>query len=312
MAQFIMAAPSSENEADLWAEDEVLPAPSGDQGSMWAVQSGDTYVPCDSSERVLPPGVYEAGITPNGYIFQKKDINFDELLALPDSKSEEIIAGIETFWAREEHFRKFKFLWKRGVLLYGSPGSGKTSTVQIVIKNLLEKGGLALIVDSPRIAAYALSILRKIEPDRKIIVILEDIDATMMKYGEPELLALLDGELQIDNVVFMATTNHPEKLPPRIVNRPSRFDVVELVGMPTAEARELYIETKMKFKDPAKVAKWVEATDGYSLAHIKELIVSIEVFEIPFEKAIARLDKMRTAKLSVEDPIFGGVGGNYV
>ena len=75
----------------------------------------------------------------------------------------------------------------------------------------------------------------------------------------------MDGELQIDNVLFVATTNYPEKLDRRLVCRPSRFDIIRKVGMPTASAREVYLQTKNKrlCSDSAELADWVKQTEGF-------------------------------------------------
>ena len=62
-------------------------------------------------------------------------------------------------------------------------------------------------------------------------------------YAESEYLSLLDGENQIGNVVYVATTNYPEKLDKRFTDRPSRFDVVQKISMPNEDGKKiLYIK----------------------------------------------------------------------
>jgi hypothetical protein len=261
---------------------------------MWAVQ-GPNFFPCDEAVKTLEPGQYEVQHSQSsGYFFQRKLANFDELMQLPDSASEEMIQNIKTFWTKEEHFRSFGFLWKRGILLWGPAGSGKTSTLQLISQDIVEMGGISVYVTHPGTCAQGLSIFRRIEPDRPCVVMLEDLDAMISNHGEHEVLALLDGELQIDNVVFIATTNYPERLDKRIVNRPSRFDIVKLIGMPNAAARKMYLSKKNKrlVKKPEELAQWVKESDGFSIAHLKELIVSVEVFEVSLNHAIKRLRKM--------------------
>ena len=63
----------------------------------------------------------------------------------------------------------------------------------------------------------------KIENNRKCIVILEDLDSLISNFGESHYLEMLDSAKTIDNILFIATTNYPEKLDPRIYNRPGRF-----------------------------------------------------------------------------------------
>jgi hypothetical protein len=354
---------------------------------MWAVQ-GHNFFPCDEAVKTLPPGQYEVQHSQSsGYFFQRKMANFDELMRLPDSASEEMYQNIETFWTKEEHFRSFGFLWKRGILLWGPAGSGKTSTLQLISQSIIDKGGLSIYVNHPAITAQGLEIYRRIEPNRPCVVMLEDLDAMISNHGEHEVLALLDGELQIDNVVFIATTNYPERLDKRIVNRPSRFDIVKLIGMPNAAAREMYLGKKNKrlltstlpckhctgtavtevivtravaevpaipeipaieeirneageitteaVKAVAAVAavpkvppvmgekpcgfcegkgntpeidEWVKESDQFSIAHLKELIVSVEVFEVSLAHAIKRLKKMMDHPPKSTDPSTEKIG----
>ena len=270
---------------------------------MWA-NYGDTFSPCERAVENLPAGQYTVEHShERGIFFQRHAVNLDDLLILPDSASEEVIQGIEYFWTREENFREFGFLWKRGVMLYGPPGSGKTSTLQILSKKIVERDGISVYISNPSLGAKGLELLRRIEPTRPLVVMLEDIDAIVQEYGEPELLALLDGELQIDNVVFIATTNYPERLDKRLKNRPSRFDIIKKIGMPSPAARETYLLAKNPRlqKNPEELMKWVKSTDGFSVAHLKELIVSVEVLNTPFDLAHKRLKVMIQSTISSEE-----------
>jgi len=274
-------------------------------GQMWAVYGDRNFMVCEKAVGILPAGQYTIGATEQGIYFTKVTTNIDDLIELPDSITDEIITEIETFWAKEDHFRKFGFLWKRGVLVWGAPGGGKTSCVQLVSKRIVERGGLAIFVTHPHLAAKGLEQLRHVEPHRPIVIILEDVDAIINEHGESDLLALMDGELQIDNVVFIATTNYPEMLDKRFVNRPSRFDSIKKIGMPGPEAREIYIKSKnTRLQAPESKEEldlWVDLTKDFSVAHIKELIVSAEVFQVPVADAAERLRTMITTNLSSAD-----------
>lgn len=270
---------------------------------LWA-KVGDAYFPSDETVKQIPPGQYHIEYSHNrGIYFSRKPVNLDELLILPDSASEEIIENIEYFWTREETFRTLGYLWKRGVLLFGPAGSGKTSTLQIIAKNIITRGGIAVYVKEPKLTAQGLELLRRIEPDRPIIVMVEDIDAIQQAHGEADMLAMLDGDLQIDNVVFIATTNYPEKLDKRLVNRPSRFDIVRKIGMPSAEARAVYLAARnsrlIDLND--EMDMWVASTEGFSIAHLKELIVSVEALGQDFDATITRLNLMIDQTISSTD-----------
>lgn len=280
---------------------------------MWAVYGGRSYSPCEMAVMQMPAGQYTVEISNQlGIYFKRTDVNLDELVQLPDSVSEEVITEIENFWLKEDHFRKFGFLWKRGVLMWGPPGSGKTSTLQVVSERIVSRGGLSIYVDDPDIAAKGLKLLRLVEPKRPLVIMLEDIDAIIDSHGESSLLALMDGELQIDNVVFVATTNYPERLDKRFINRPSRFDIVKKIGMPNETARETYLRAKnVRLGEPEaaeELAQWVALTKNFSVAHLKELIVSVEVFGVKLEQAVARLKTMMDYSPKSADGEDRGVG----
>lgn len=242
----------------------------------------------------LPAGVYRVEMTSSGPVLIKQRIETDSLLELPDDSSAKIIQEFRDFWKLGPEFRKRGFLCKRGFLLYGPPGSGKTSCLQILVKRIAEElDGIAFVLDHPQTAANGLQMLRHIEPKRPLIVVMEDLDALIEKFGENEYLALLDGEAQVDNVVFVATTNYPERLDPRFTDRPSRFDTIRLIGMPSAAARRRYLEVKEPDLAPDELSDWVRRTDGFSIAHLKELIIAVRCFGQPLPDVIERLEEMR-------------------
>ena len=142
-----------------------------------------------------------------------------------------------------------------------------------------------------------------------------DIDAILEMYNESEVLNLLDGLDQVENIVSLATTNYPERLGARVINRPSRFDKRFKIPYPSAEARRVYFEKLFKDVDIKEsgidLDKWVEDTENFSIAHMKELFVAVFILGDDYDHAIETLESMSEKISSDQDssemPIgFGG------
>ena len=200
------------------------------------------------------------------------------LLELPEMRSEFVLDIVERFWNSEKDYKEGnEFViggaaFKAGALIYGPPGSGKTCTIKIISNKLVQRGGTVFYGSgcSPGTVASFLDDFCRVEPNRKSIVILEDIDSLIEHYGESQYLEMLDSAKTIDNVLFIATTNYPEKLDPRIYSRPGRFSHVVKIGLPTNKAREAYL--KAILKNHRDVEEIVAGTNGFTIDHITALV----------------------------------------
>lgn len=246
------------------------------------------------SLKELPAGLYRCtGSHSVGPTLVKQNISVDEIVTLPSNVHDPLLEEFDKFWESKVAFNKRGFIHKRGIFLYGPPGSGKTSAIQLLVKDLVEKkNGIVMFVDNPRLAGECLQMIREIEPERPMIAIFEDLDALVQDYGENEYLALLDGEAQVDNIVFVATSNYPETLDPRFTDRPSRFDVIYLMDMPNDVARESYLKHKEPSLTKAERDFWVRQSEGFSIAHLKEVIVSVQCLGKDFNETIVRIKNM--------------------
>lgn len=259
----------------------------------WAA-ADDAFWAIGESHATIPPGLYSCAVSQSiGPFLRKMSNNIDSLIELPDSESERLLGEVVQFRGLKGKFERHGFLYKRGILLWGPPGSGKTVTIQQLLKLFVRDGnGIAVMLDSPDTATACMHMVRAIEPERQILAILEDLDALIDRYGESGFLNLLDGESQLQNVVYVATTNYPERLDKRFVDRPSRFDTIRYIGMPTAAARKAYLQAKVPTLDDVTMARYVKESDGFSVAYLRELVVLTQCFGLDLEPAIVRLRKM--------------------
>jgi len=291
-----------EIEIDVTAPTPVIEYNSPTGYNQWAVHPGGKFSPTMPTEKKILPGLYEVGQDNQiGFYLQRKKITIDELYHLPSDELQDMIEDIEKFWDRKEKYKEYNFVHKRGILLYGDPGNGKSGIIQLCTKYLIEEmqGIVINLSNGDQIDWYQHLIgpLREIEPDTPLIVILEDIDGIAGEghWSTSMLLNLLDGIKQIDNVVYLATTNYPEKLEERITNRPSRFDRRYEVEMPSDKVREAYIKNKLTPEELLSIDldEWIEKTKGLSLAHMRELVISVCAMGNTFADTMDRLNGLK-------------------
>lgn len=257
--------------------------------TQFNIVGGRGFAPTTPTKESLDAGIYRIVEMQQQYVFLPHTFPTDALIRFPDSKSDEVIAEIKRFWGLREKFDAFGFTHKRGVLLYGPPGTGKTSTLVQIMENHVADDGLVILGDThPSVLTDMLVNLREVEPDRKLLVVMEDVEV-IARFGSV-FTALLDGEKSIGGVVFLATTNYIDQLEERVKARPSRFDQVIEIGPPPRVARELYLKSRNIPAD--QLEAWLDLTDGFSFAHLKELIVSVAVFGAPLKEQAERLAKM--------------------
>jgi AAA+ superfamily predicted ATPase len=260
--------------------------------SQWQVGPNGKYRAAARTVANLPSGVYKIEQDDNGLYLQLQAVISDNIVELPETANVHVLNGMKIFWKRKDRYEKFGFVYKRGVLLWGPPGSGKSVTINLLMKELISLDGIVLLCGHPDYLAHMLQRIRQMEPDRPIIVVMEDIDEIIEKHGEHSILSMLDGENQIANVVYVATTNYPQKLGPRIINRPSRFDERIKVDMPSAVARRAYLKFAAPDLTEDELDKWVKDTENFSVAHLRELVAACYCLDQEYKVTLKRLKSM--------------------
>ena len=268
--------------------------------TQYAIEQGNRFRPTSNTKPKLPPGYYAGGGDNYGIFIEKLPLSTSELIRFPNTIADQVICEFDSFWDKKDEYLSRGESHKRGFLLWGPPGGGKTCTVAFIMKDFIKAGNIVFEFNS--YLMDTLNYFRKIEPKRKIMVIIEDVDNLMRNSDlEHALLQFLDGSVQHKNTIVIATTNYPEQLPDRVINRPSRFDRVSYIGTPSARDREIYIREKSKKLRSNSIKKWVRETEGFTLAHLKELIVSVEVFGLTYKETMNRLNEMRKKDYKSDD-----------
>lgn len=203
-----------------------------------------------------------------------------EDVILPDGLLERIERQTVDFAEQAERLLAAGQSLKRGLLLYGPPGVGKTLTIQYLTgrmpgRTVILTTGLGIGFLKP-----AAQLARSLAPS---MLVLEDVDLIAEERGMPfghagpllfELLNEMDGLQKDSDVIFMLTTNRPETLEPALAARPGRIDLAVELPLPDLAGRRrllgLYArDLQLQDVDLDSIA---ERIDGATPAYIKELL----------------------------------------
>ena len=284
--------------------------------SQWATLDNGAFLPINKTVDKLPSGLYEIkNDSQKGMHLQRINVVSEELFILPSPEIKDIISDIKKFWEGRATFKKYNYIHKRGILLHGDPGGGKSGIIQICVKHVIEKmdGIVINIKDHYQVELFDefIQTVRKIEPSRPLIVVMEDLDALTGedKYTTSKLLNILDGIKQIEGVIYLASTNYPEKLEERVSNRPSRFDRRYRIDPPDSKIRKAYLESKLPKEELENIDinKWIRDSEGFSLAHLKELVISTLVLGNSYDETLTHLREMKN-KPKNKGNKSGGIG----
>jgi cell division protease FtsH len=216
-----------------------------------------------------------------------KDKSWDSVV-LDFKIKTEIKANTIGFLQQSECWIKYGIPLKRGVLLAGEPGTGKT----IICKALMaEADGITCITTN----AYGLNedeyitLLYELAQDLcPCIVFIEDIDLigqNRMEFGYQSgpallsLLAVLDGIEEKRNIVTVATTNCLETLDKALSQRPSRFDRIIKLSVPLVEQRrELIRHICLHIPLDEEVQEYIALkTENCTPAYVQEIVYGLVI-----------------------------------
>ncbi len=212
-------------------------------------------------------------------VFHERPALSREELVLPSGVLEAVEAQVTGIARHRDRLIASGQHLKRGVLLHGPPGTGKTHTLRYLISRLSDATVVMLSGNALQFIGPAVSIARALQP---ALVIVEDVDLIAEDRGmhpgqHPLLFQLLnevDGLTSDADVTFLLTTNRADLLEPALAQRPGRVDQAVELPLPDAEGRRrllaLYrgnLDLKLVDADPI-----IASTEGVTASFFKELL----------------------------------------
>lgn len=241
---------------------------------------------------------------------------------LSNNLSMEIKGEIDTFFSSEDDYKKYGLDWKRGMMLAGRPGNGKT----LICRAVATTAPVPVIycsLDCEDMFRILEQVNRTIRANAPCITIFEDAD-TLGSDGavRSAFLNMLDGLFSSPGVFTIASTNAPDKLDEAFTGRPSRFDSFYIIPDPaTPERMEILMNRlgnngkRLKEKD---VKTLVADMSGLSAACVQEVAVCALMNSFKTKKpleigmlkaALLKIKKhLRASDEGVEKAVRGSVG----
>lgn len=186
----------------------------------------------------------------------------------------------ESFWQRKNWFHERNLPFRRGYLLHGPPGNGKSSAVRALM-TCRDLSAYTLRFFDRNIDDSDLDALfEKAHRHRPSVVLFEDLDRAFPKSGESRtrislqhLLNCLDGVATGEGIVVVATANEPAVLDSAILRRPGRFDRVIHFPNPDEDLRFEYFRRMRSGLADEQLQRAVGATSGFSFAFLREAYI---------------------------------------
>lgn len=240
----------------------------------------------------------------------KPDVTFKDVAGIDEAKEE--LAEIVQFLKTPDKFTKLGARVPKGVLMVGSPGTGKT----LLARAIAGEAGVPFFHTSGSefeemlVGAGASRVRDLFEKAKKAspsLIFIDEIDAVARKRGTTiqsstteqtlnQILVEMDGFEQGTNVIVIAATNRPDVLDPAIL-RPGRFDRRVVLDLPDIEGRKQILAIHARNKplaagvDLEKVAK---RTTGFSGAELENTLNEAAIIA-------AKHDRTEITALDIEE-----------
>lgn len=223
-------------------------------------------------------------LTGNGFEPAEPPTDIDLIFDKDKDRTEQVIGYINRFIRSKHIYTKLTIPWRKGILLLGPPGNGKTSVIRKVIRHFkLPTYVITNYNNRDFTSSFKQAIENIAETNGPGIITLEDIDVVSKSEGTRQtFLNMVDGLDALEGIIVIATTNHPESLDPAIGKRPGRFDQRLTFGNPSKSEILKYLEMQLgKIGD--EITLTARAIDRFaedanenklSFAYMKEVLAS--------------------------------------
>lgn len=220
----------------------------------------------------------------------KTKVTFKDVAGISEAKEE--LWEIVEYLRDPKKFQKLGGTIPRGILMVGSPGTGKT----LLAKAIAGEANVPFFSISGSdfvemfVGVGASRVRDMFEQGKKsapCLIFIDEIDAVGRHRGhgvgggnderEQTLNALLvemDGFDTTEGIIIIAATNRPDVLDPALL-RPGRFDRQVTVNLPDVKGREEILKVhakKIKLAESANLATVAKGTPGFSGAELANLL----------------------------------------
>ncbi len=236
-----------------------------------------------------------------------------EQIVFPERTIDLLDRNVIQFVQQREQLAKYGQPVKKGLLLYGPPGTGKTHTIHYLCRALVGHTTLLISAEQVGLLAEYMTLARLLQPS---IVVIEDadliardreaMDNPMQEVLLNKLLNEMDGLKENTAILFILTTNRPEKLEHALAGRPGRIDQAIEFPLPDEQGRAKLIRLySAGLEVPDEVVQAVALrTEGVSAAFIKELMRRSMQFHL--QRAASPALEMSDVEEALEELLFAG------
>ena len=242
------------------------------------------------------------------------NVTFADVAGVDEAKTE--VGEIVDFLKDPSKFQKLGGKIPRGVLMVGSPGTGKTLLARAIAGEA--KVPFFTISGSDFVemfvgvgASRVRDMFEQAKKQAPCIIFIDEIDAVGRHRGAGlggghdereqtlnQLLVEMDGFEGNEGIIVIAATNRPDVLDPALL-RPGRFDRQVVVPLPDVRGREQILKVHMRkvpLGDDVKPALIARGTPGFSGADLANLVNEAALFAARGNKRTVSMDEFDRAK----------------